>query len=67
MDETYSSNLREANHHGSVGCRSTDFTLSDLCASFLWSNKKTISQLNNIMQVQIKIEHMTSDFNQREN
>lgn len=21
--------------HGSVGCRSTDFTLSDLCASFL--------------------------------
>ena len=27
------------NYHGSVGCRSTDFTLSDLWANFFWSNK----------------------------
>ena len=34
-----------SSYHGSVGCRSTDLTRSDLCASFLWFIDHRVSKL----------------------
>lgn len=43
--KNYASNpIMLKTYHGSVGCRSTDFTLSDLWASFLWSSNSDIKQ-----------------------
>ena len=53
-------NLKLEKYHGSVGCRSTHLTLSDLWANFFWSRKKKKNQIelyqtqaNDLKEIQI--------------